>query len=113
MNNTIFVVFDYKYIFDILTQIVPNYNKIFIEKSNLNKSDKLNKDIIKKFIKGNNNVYFIGGMYALYSSFFFSKKIKSVFLFLDKIQYNDTNELKKYMKKGLEDVNIDVSKMRL
>jgi hypothetical protein len=107
MNNTIFVVFDYKYIFDILTQIVPNYNKIFIEKLNNNKShinklDKLNKDIIKKFIKGNYTIYFIGGMSSLYASFFFSKKIKSVFLFLDKIQYDDTNQLKKHMKKGLD-----------
>jgi hypothetical protein len=96
MNKKIFVIFDYKYIYDSLENIIPNYEKIFIS------SDNYNSKRIKNKKNKNNDVYFIGGLSALHASFSFSKKIKGVYLFLTKKEYDNTNNMKKYMKKGLD-----------
>jgi hypothetical protein len=95
MNDT-FIVFDYKYIYHNLDIITPNYKKVFICNNNLT------KNTVAKAIKGkNNNIYFIGGLNALHTSFLFTKKIKAVYLFLTNKEYDNTEEIKKYMKKGL------------
>ena len=93
MNNKIFVVFDYKYIYDSLQILIPNYEKVFISGNN---SKNINK------IKGIKSIYFIGGLSALHASFLFKKKIKGIYLFLTKKEYDNTNAMKKYMKKGLD-----------
>jgi len=90
MDKKLFVVFDYKYIYDSLQILIPNYDKVFISSSN------------SKNIKGIKSIYFIGGLSALHASFLFKKKIKGVYLFLTKKEYDNTNEMKKYMKKGLD-----------
>jgi hypothetical protein len=91
--NKIFIVFDYKYIYDSLETLIPNYEKVFISGDN---SKNINK------IKGIKSIYFIGGLSALHASFLFKKKIKGVYLFLTKKEYDNTNNMKKYMKKGLD-----------
>ena len=91
MDKKLFVVFDYKYIYDSLETLIPNYEKVYISSINSN----INK------IKGK-NIYFIGGISALHASFVFKKKIKGVYLFLTKKEYDNTNTMKKYMKKGLD-----------
>lgn len=98
MNKKLFVVFDYKYIYDALEKLIPNYEKVFISSDNSKNINKIKKSIKRK----NNDIYFIGGINALYASFLFKKKIMSVYLFLTKNEYNNTNNMKKYMKKGLD-----------
>jgi hypothetical protein len=95
--NKIFVVFDYKYIYDSLETLIPNYQKVFISSIN---SNNINK--IKGIKNKNNDIYFIGGINALHASFLFKNKIKGVYLFLTKKEYDNTNTMKKYMKKGLD-----------
>ena len=98
MNKKIFVVFDYKYIYDSLEKIIPNYEKVFISSDNSKNINNIKKSIKSK----NNDIYFIGGLNALHASFLFKKKIMSVYLFLTKNEYNNTNNMKKYMKKDLD-----------
>jgi hypothetical protein len=97
MNKKIFVIFDYKYIYDSLETLIPNYEKVYISSIN---SKNINN--IKGIKNKNNDVYFIGGISALHTSFVFSKKIKGIYLFLTKKEYDNTNTMKKYMKKGLD-----------
>ena len=97
MNKKIFVIFDYKGIYDSLEKLIPNYEKVFISSDN---SKNINK--IKGIKSKNNDIYFIGGISALHGSFLFKKKIMGVYLFLTKKEYNNTNNMKKYMKKGLD-----------
>jgi hypothetical protein len=96
MNKKIFVVFDYKYIYDSLETLIPNYEKVYIS------SDNSNINNIKGIKNKNNDIYFIGGQSALHASFLFKKKIKSVYLFLTKKEYDNTDKMKKYMKNGLD-----------
>lgn len=98
MNKKIFVVFDYKYIYDGLEKLIPNYEKVFISSDNSKNINNIKKSIKSK----NNDIYFIGGLNALYASFLLKKKIMSVYLFLTKNEYNNTNNMKKYMKKDLD-----------
>ena len=97
MNNKIFVIFDYKYIYDSLETLIPNYQKVFISSSNSK-----NINTIKGIKNKSNDIYFIGGISALHASFLFKKKIKGVYLFLTKKEYDNTNNMKKYMKKGFD-----------
>lgn len=96
MNKKLFIVFNYKYIYDSLEKIIPNYEKVYIS------SDNSNINNIKGIKNKNTDIYFIGGTNALHASFLFKKKIKGIYLFLTKKEYDDTNTMKKYMKKGLD-----------
>ena len=54
MNKKIFVIFDYKGIYDSLEKLIPNYEKVFISSDN---SKNINK--IKGIKSKNNDIYFI------------------------------------------------------